>query len=56
MIFNMRLIASTIVGALFVSAARSDIAGEHEHSHAIATRADGTRVSHIPQYMRAAQN
>ncbi|CCO33666.1 hypothetical protein BN14_07751 [Rhizoctonia solani AG-1 IB] len=45
MIFNMRLIASTIVGALFVSAARSDIAGEHEHSHAITTRADGTKAA-----------
>ncbi|KAF8678129.1 Carbonic anhydrase [Rhizoctonia solani] len=47
MIFSMRLLASAIVGALFVSAAPANIAGghEHEHEHSLVTRADGTKVA-----------
>ncbi|CAE6533036.1 unnamed protein product [Rhizoctonia solani] len=45
MFFNMRLLASALVGALVVSAAPTNQAAAHGHSHAMATRADGTKVA-----------
>jgi hypothetical protein len=38
-----------------VSAAPAHLAGEHEHEHALATRADGTKVSCRSCDIRAAE-